>query len=204
MPQGEEESAGGMSYRTMREIDTSPLLKYLEGQGERASQEILEKNKEYYIASAHKIMARLELAQIRVKYADLDEEDLKILDDRISHGLKWLEILKNSIKKAKDNAEFLRAVPYKKWHAVKLIPSAAEGYAINASLKRDIKRASVKSFAAKKLENTKVPNERAGKIFLHLLNLKEHSDFKSAEKARIKAYNETNMALKILKDALGP
>ncbi len=217
MSQEEEDSAGGISYRTMKGIDTHPLRKYLEGRDEQASQEILEKNKEYYIASAHKIITRLELAQIRVKNADLDEKEEQMLDERLSHGLEWLKILEKNIKLAKDRAEFLQAVPYKKWHAVKLMPSAAEGYAINASIIRDIEQAgikssnikfskssNIKSSDIKKLKEAEIHSKKAGKIFLNLLNLKESSDFKAAEKARIEAYNETNTAVKMSKNALNP
>ena len=51
--------SGGMSYRTMDDIDNSLILKYLEGCDFHSKTTILNKNKTYYIASADKTIARL-------------------------------------------------------------------------------------------------------------------------------------------------
>lgn len=197
-----EDSAGGMSYRTMKGIETSSITKYLEGYNKKSSSEIFEKNKEYYIASANKIIARLELTKIRVKNANLSKENNHKLMDKLSNGFKWLATLKKNIKKAKNNSEFQRAISYKKWHSVKLIPSGVEGYIITISIERDINRIRDKlpeSIDRKNLKIAETSNENAKMIFLKLLDLDVNSNFKAAEKSRIKAYNETIEAWNILK-----
>ena len=55
-----ENIAGGMSYRTMNGIKTTKIMDYLEGYDDDSSMEILEKNKDYYIASANKTISRLD------------------------------------------------------------------------------------------------------------------------------------------------
>jgi hypothetical protein len=195
-----EENAGGMSYHIMKGINTSMFKPYMEGHDKRSSAAILEKNQEYYIASANKTKARLELANIRVKLTEHPDEKSQLPIDRINHGLNWLKILKKEIKNTKNNHELQTVIPYKKWHAVKLIPSAAEGYAISNSIKRIIKQLSNdRSRLSKKLENAKTHVDRAQEIFLNLLNLDESSNFLAAEKSRVKAYEEIEKAQSSLK-----
>ena len=69
-----ENIAGGMSYRTMNGIKTTKIMDYLEGFDDDSSMEILEKNKDYYIASANKTISRLDLAKKRVEYARLEKK----------------------------------------------------------------------------------------------------------------------------------
>jgi hypothetical protein len=198
----EEDSAGGMSYRTMKEIDTFSIIKYLEGYNERSSTEIFEKNKEYYIASADKTIARLELARIRLKHANLSGEDNSMLLNRLSNGLNWLKTLKKNIRKANNNSEFQKVISYKKWHSVKLLPSGVEGYLITNSIQRNIDgiKNKLPESESEDLRNAKTHNQKAKLIFLKLLNLDVSSDFKAAEKSRIKAYNEAVTAQRILKE----
>jgi len=183
-----------MSYRTFNGIDIS-IMKYLAGNDKHAS---AEKNKQYYIASANKTMTRLELARARIRNAFLSEKDNKFLIDKILYGLNWLDMLKNNIKDAKDDIEFSKAVSYTEWHAVKLIPSAAEGYAISLIMKDKLNDRNNTSHA-KLLEDAKYHNHKAKIIFTELLNLKENSNFKLAEKQRIKAYKELISVNEILK-----
>jgi hypothetical protein len=194
---GQEESAGGMSYRTMKGIDAS-IMEHLVGNDEKSSAEIFEKNQSYYIASADKIMARLELTGTRINHTKLPEEDVKFLCDKVSHGLKWLETLKKNIKQAKNDCEFSNAISYKKWHAVKLIPSAAEGYAISIAMEGDLKHEDIIA-NVKQLKDAKSHVHKAKDIFSELLNLKENSDFKLAEERRIKAYKELNLIQELLR-----
>jgi len=88
-------------------------------------------------------------------------------------------------------------IPYKKWHAVKLISTAAEGYAISNSVKRIIKLLNndhPRLSNAQKLENAKTHIDDTQEIFLNLLNLYESSNFIDAEKSRFKAYEEVGIA----------
>jgi len=197
-----EDSAGGMSYRTMKGIEASSIMKYIEDHDEKSSTEIFEKNKEYYIASANKTIARLELAKIRAKCAKLSKEDNDMLMDRLSHGLNWLDSLKKNIKGTENNSEFQKTISYKKWHSVKLIPSGVEGYIITTSIERDINKIRDKlpeSIDRENLKTAETCNENAKMIFLMLLDLNVDSDFKAAEKSRIKAYNKTVNAWNIIK-----
>jgi hypothetical protein len=196
-----EENAGGMSYRTMKGIDTSLLTTYLEGHDKRSSAAILEKNKKYFIASANKTKARLELANLRIMFIENHYDKDQLTIDKINHGLNWLKILKIKIKNTTKNHELETMIPYKKWHAVKLISSAAEGYAISNSIKRDIMELSNQDLKLRnsQLENAVTHLNHAKKIFINLLNLDENSNFNVAEKSRIKAYEELKIAQSILK-----
>ncbi len=127
MMQEGEKIAGGMSYRTMNGNDPQYLMEYLEGTDENSSKEILEKNKDYYIASANKTIARLKLAKKRVEYAHIEENCAEMINNKISASIKWLNELKDNITSVTNKSELLESNQYKKWHAVKLIPSAAEG-----------------------------------------------------------------------------
>lgn len=195
-----EDIAGGMSYRTMKGIDTR-IMDYLAGHDAKSRAEIFEKDKEYYIASADKIMARFELAKIRIENMEISKKKGQVLDERLSYGLKWLNSLKNNIEMANDKAEFQKAVSYKKWHAIKLIPSAAEGYAIATIMERNLKEFN-NIYEVTKLNEADFYNKKVKEIFLNLLNLKEDSDFKLAEKRRIEAYRELNNVSKLLDDII--
>lgn len=191
-----ENIAGGMSYRTMNGIDTTKIMKYLEGSNKESYMKILEKNKDYYIASAKKTIARLKLAEKRVEHGDVDPGCAEMINVKILSSLKWLEKLKEDIKSVTNKSELLEVGQYKKWHAVKLLPSAAEGIIITSLIKRKINNFSVNYNESphKKLENARIHNEKAEAIFLELLNLSEKSDFIVAERSRIEGYNEAVLA----------
>ena len=53
----------------------------------------------------------------------------EMICNKISNAIKWLNELKDKIKSLKQS-ELLKSNQYKRWHAVKLIPSAAEGITI--------------------------------------------------------------------------
>jgi hypothetical protein len=189
-----EKIAGGMFYRIMENINTS-ITEYLSGHDEKSSSEILEKNKEYYIASANKILARFELAKVRIENIDTDEKDRHLLSMRLNHGLKWLKNLKKNMKNVSDAHKFPKEVPYKKWHAIKLIPSAAEGYAITSSIEKKLNQINMNQSKdnVTRLKNANFHNKKAKGIFLDLLNLEENSDFKLAEKQLIIGYEEIEL-----------
>ncbi|MGZ7108849.1 MAG: hypothetical protein ACXVHW_07765 [Methanobacterium sp.] len=196
-----EKKAGGMSYRIMKGINTSLITPYLEGHDKKSSAAIFEKNQEYYIASANKTISRLELANIRVKYTENLYKG-QFAMDRINHGLSWLNILITEIKNTTNNLELQAMIPYKKWHAVKLIPSAAEGYAMSNSIKMIIKQLTnnhPKLINAKKIKDAETHIDNAQVIFLNLLNLDESSNFIAAEKSHLNAYKEIKIAQSILK-----
>ena len=196
-----ENIAGGMSYRTMNGIKTTKIMDYLEGYDDDSSMEILEKNKDYYIASANKTISRLDLAKKRVEHARLEKKtELKICE-KISRALYWLEELKECIINIKNNSKFLEVNQYKKWHAVKLIPSAAEGIIITSLIKGQLDNF-VKNYneSNRILVSARQHIEKAEVIFHDLLNLNEYSDFKEAEKLRIKGYNEAIIADEKLKN----
>jgi len=133
-----EKIAGGMSYRTLNGIDTTVIMECLEGTNENSSKEILGKNKDYYIASADKTIARLKLAKKRVKHAHIEDNCAELVYDKISSSIKWLNRLKDNIISVTNKSELLELHQYKKWHAVKLIPSAAEGIIISSLINRKI------------------------------------------------------------------
>ena len=191
-----ENIAGGMSYRTMRGIDINNIMDYLEGTNEISSTEILRKNREYYIASADKTISRLELAKKRVEFGYLNKNFEEMVNNKISSAIKWLDDLKEYINKVSKKSELLKPEQYKKWHAVKLIPSAAEGMVITSSIKRKINDLYNHKIDKKLLKNADIHNKKAESIFKDLLNLTEVSDFKKAEILRIEAYNESILAEK--------
>jgi hypothetical protein len=133
-----ENTAGGMSYRTMGGIDFREISKYLEGSNQKNSLEILNKNKEYYIASANKTIARLELSKERVKNVNILPETSDIISDNIFSALEWLEKLKKDINNVNNESELLKRDQYKKWHAVKLLPSAVEGLMIMTIIEKQL------------------------------------------------------------------
>ncbi len=195
-----EEIAGGMSYQIMKGFKTNEIMKYLSGHDVQSSWMILEKNKEYYIASANKIIARFELAKVRIENINIKEKDSQLVNLKLNNGLKWLNNLIKNIKNANNFNKFLEKVPYKQWHAVKLIPSAAEGYAITVSIELKINQLNQFNANVMKLNNINSHNKTTKEIFLALLNLDEKSDFNIAEKQRIKGYEEINLTLGLLKE----
>ncbi len=196
-----EKIAGGMSYRTLNGVDTTIIMRYLEDTNENSSKEILEKNKDYYIASANKTITRLKLAKKRVEHAHIDSNCAELIDKKIFSSIKWLNRLKDNIISATNKSELLELQQYKKWHAVKLIPSAAEGITISLLINRKIAHISdTKEFPDKKLlESARIHNKKAKSIFIKLLNLSEQSNFKEAERLRIEGYDECVIADKKIK-----
>jgi|GEM_PF-1063770 len=190
-----EKNAGGMSYRTLPGIETILITQYLDHHDKKPLYLVSEKNKKYYMASADKTIARLELTKIRVENSDISSDECQVVMDRISHGLNCMEYIKNRVRNVASNEELHKITPYKLWHAVKLIPSAAEGYAVTASIENDI-------FRDKRPESNHDPEkikthlENVKTIFLHLLNLDESSDFAAAEKSRLKAYKDIEIVQK--------
>ncbi|MBZ2165766.1 hypothetical protein [Methanobacterium spitsbergense] len=197
--QENENIAGGMSYRTMKGINFNQIGKYLDGNDNISSTEILEKNKNYFIASANKIIARIKLAKKRSEYGLNNNDHVRLINLKISASLRWLEKLKKDIK-SDINSEFLNVKQYKKWHAVKLLPSAIEGIIITSKIKYKLLNIdSCYSGSSKQnIEEAKKYIENAEIKFLRLLNLNENSDFKQAESIRILAYNESILADKKL------
>jgi hypothetical protein len=199
MSQKHEDVAGGMSYRTMRGIDISQISEYFEGSDEDTSMQLLEKDKDYYIASANKTISRLFLAKKRIEFGVIPEKNTKMIDKKISISIHWLEKLKKDINNVQSYSEFLDVQKYKKWHAIKLVPSAAEGILLTSIIKLKIKELSSLTHSTI-LKEINLINNSAEKIFLDLLNLNENSDFDEAEILRIKAYNKAIFADKKLKN----
>jgi hypothetical protein len=193
-----ENTAGGMSYRTMDGIEIGYLIGYLEGDDENSSKEILRKNREYYISSANKTISRLELAKKRVEFGHLNKYCREIIFNKIYSSIKWLEELKVYINNVSNTSELLKSDQYKRWHAIKLIPSAAEGLIITSSINTRILEINNNQLTIDKnsLKSVNQHNTNAELIFKDLLNLKIGSDFKEAEKLRIEGYNESVLALK--------
>ncbi len=81
-----EEVAGGISYRIISGFNTD-TIKYLSGHYEKSSFEILQKNKSYYIASANKIIARLEPAKIRIENIEIEEKYSQMLSIKLKKVL---------------------------------------------------------------------------------------------------------------------
>ncbi len=198
--QENENIAGGMSYRTMKGINFNQIGKYLVGKDDISSAAILEKNKSYYIASANKTIARIKLAKKRAEYGLNNNDHVRFINLRISASLRWLEKLKKDIKNSDTNSEFLNAKQYKKWHAVKLLPSAIEGIIITSTIKYNLLNidSGYSESSKQNIVNAKKQIETAEIKFLKLLNLNESSDFKEAESIRISAYNESVIADKKL------
>jgi hypothetical protein len=198
--QESEDTAGGMSYRTMKGIDITNIMNYLKGYDAKSAREILDKNKDYYITSANKTIARLELTKKRVEYGHIEPKCAEMIYEKISNATKWLKELKNEIKHVNNETDLLNFKQYKKWHAVKLIPSAAEGIVITSSINWKIANIiNNKEYNQDFVDMARIHNEKSRSIFLELLNLTEHSDFKAAEQLRIKAYGESVLADKKIK-----
>jgi len=170
-----ENIAGGMSYRTLEGFDAKRLKKYLDGTDDESYMEILQENKNYYVASAEKTIARLNLAKKRVKHGLLNTEYAQIINTKIYTSLKWLEKLEENIKSITNKSEILEVEKYKKWHAVKLLPSTAEGILITSFIKDKIDNLSDNpEINNEKLTEARIHNKKAEAIFLTLLtNLSE-------------------------------
>jgi hypothetical protein len=197
MPQHGEKKAGGMTYQTLEGARTSALNPYLEGQDNQSQWVIFKRNQDYYIASADKTIARLKLAKTRVKCTEISGKQYLMLMDKISKGLNWLKALKNEIKSTDSNQDLQAVISYKKWHAVKLIPSAAEGYAIANAINIKINQLNIiqnNLTYKKQLEDAISHNKLAEDIFSYLLNLEETSDFSNAEKRRVEGFEEIGTA----------
>jgi len=188
-----EKIAGGMSYQTLGGIDYN-IIEYILNSDN--SSEIFQKNKEYYFASIKKIMARLILAKTRIDNVKLKENEALFLNQKISNGIKWLDTLKINIENAKDSLEFQKSVSYKEWHAVKLIPQSAEGYASSILIEARLEKMDN--------ENVKIMKEAhlhlnmANNLLKNLLNSDSFINFKHAEKQLIEAYAELYLAFKFL------
>lgn len=192
-----EKNAGGMSYRTLPGIETTLIAQYLDSNDNEST--IFEKNKKYYLASADKTIARLELAKIRVQKSDMPSDECQFVLDKINRGLHLIEGLKNQIKHETHNEELQKATHYKMWHAIKLIPSAAEGYAIISSLEKTIFNNNEPE-SKNKLKMDEINLKDVKNIFSYLLNLDESSDFAVAEKYHLKAYEKMEIMQKLLND----
>lgn len=149
------------------------------------------------MVSADKTIARLELAETRVKNSNISYNECQIVMGRISHGLNCMKCIKSRINQVTSNEELHTITPYKIWHAVKLIPQAAEGYAILASIESVIFTSDRPESDHVKFKKVKFHVENVKKIFLFLLNLDESSDFQAAENSRLKAYEEIKMLQEI-------
>ena len=158
----------------------------------------LKKNREYYIASANKTISRLELAKKRTEYSNINKDPKKMIYNKISSALKWLNELKEHISNVSETSELLKSDQYRRWHAIKLIPSAAEGIIITSSINRKIAdQSKIQSDLDKNLiESANTHNIKAESIFMDLLNLTEESNFKEAERLRIEGYGECVLAEK--------
>lgn len=195
-------NAVGMSYRVMEGIDLSKLDVYLEGHDEKSSEEIFDKNLEYFLVSVDKTISRLELAHIRLKNVNLSVDDKEMLEKKIQSASKWLNNLKSDIKKSQGKSKFISAATSKKWHVIKLLPSIIEGYFMTTIIQTKINRIITnlsESSHKMHLRNAQKQIKRSGNLFLELLDLNESSDLNDAEKLRIKAYNELIIAQSILK-----
>ncbi len=190
-----EKTAGGMSYQTGKGIDYG-IIDHVFAHDEDSSSKIFEKNKEYYLASANKTMTRLILAKTRINQVKIQEKESNLLKEKIYKGINRLKSLKENIQNA-DNLEFLNRACYKEWHVIKLIPGSAEGYAICEILEDEIKLQSTDKYK-ERLKDANVHNKKAKEIFLKLLNSDRNTNFKLAEKNRLKAYEELKSAYKLL------
>lgn len=196
MSQEYEDIAGGMSYRTMRGIEFSDISEYLDGFDETSKKEIFKKNKNYYIASANKTIERLELAKTRLLTSELSIKTIEMIIDKICDAFGCLEKLKIEIENARFGNEILKKVWYKRWHALKLLPSAAEGILIGELIDRKIKilNRDADESGNELIQEVVNHNNKAKSIFLKLLDLDESTDFKDAEESRLNGYGELILA----------
>ncbi len=89
--------AGGMAYLA-DEVEESSLMNYFYGHDGVVPSEILDKEKEYYFASADKTAARLGLARTRIKKAVIPEDDRRMLVGRLDSGHGMARALKTTFK----------------------------------------------------------------------------------------------------------
>ncbi len=188
MSQKHENIAGGMSYRTMDGINSSEIFEYLDGTDENSRNEVLVNIKDYYIASANKTKYRLFLTRKRVEVGCLEPELYGMVEEKISESLKWLEDLEVAILKQHNVANFLEPTLYKKWHVIKLVPSAVEGLLLTSLIKIKMDKFICKNHALP--ETLLSARKSAEKKFIKILNLTAESDLKDGEYMRVKAYNE--------------
>lgn len=171
---------------------------------------VLEKNKEYYIASLNKISVRLELAKVRVSGAQLPDADRSMLNSRIDSGLMWLDEHKRKLSAVSMAEEFAAATPqnfYRQLHVIKMIPRTSEGYAITVCMQRNIESVragmNVSGDAARALSEAGERNRHAMGMFLDLLSLDERSDLNAAEKKMNDAFSEAAKADSLISKASG-
>ncbi|MCD1293920.1 hypothetical protein CUJ83_02770 [Methanocella sp. CWC-04] len=206
---GASSVAGGMSYDAMKAVDMSGLMEYLAGSDRVSARDVLEKYKQYYISSADKTRARLELAKSRVKAASISEEEKRWLIRKLEEGTGWLKELGSKIASAKGEAGFNKVTTgiFDKWHLIKLLPSSAEGCALTASMRSDIKRirmnSGLTSEKAVYLSEAGDHNIRAYNLFRTIMRLDVRSDLWEAEEMRLEAYKEASAALEKLKKING-
>ncbi|MGB7967985.1 MAG: hypothetical protein WCF28_00280 [Methanobacterium sp.] len=112
--------------------------------------------------------------------------------NKISNAIIWLNELKEYINKDSKSSDLLKSNQYKRWHAVKLIPSAAEGLIITTTINRKIVELDKAYYDLDKklIRSATTHNKKAESIFKYLLNLTGRSDFKEAEMLRIEGYRE--------------
>jgi len=191
--------AGGMVHWTNEGVDLSPqgIMRHIAGNSDEDSTAILEKEKAYYAACVDKTLARLALARSRVDAADLTEGERLMLYGRLDSGTAWLNDIKEAFLSAGDRTTFERTIDLKTWHAVKMMPTAAEGFAIACSIEKSIDRAPDRWNKYRAV----VVNENARATFLRLLNLTGWADFIEREKDRIEAYGQLSRADDWLKEA---
>lgn len=202
MSQEYEDFAGGMSYRTLNGIDFPHISDYLDGGDETSKAEIFEKNQSYYIASADKTHERLKLARTRILTSGLSIKTTEKIDDKIYDAIRCIEKLKKEIKQARIGNEILKSEWYKKWHMIKLLPSTVEGILIVELIEKKIKflNNDGDKFRNELLKEAIIHKDNAKSIFLNLISINENSDFKDAERSRIKGYNELALADDKLRD----
>jgi hypothetical protein len=206
--------AGGMSYRTLEGIDYI-YMEHLFEEGNPS--EIFDKKKEYYLASANKTIARLILARTRISEVKLKENVVNNLNLKISKGIEWIRKLKKNIQNSEDEKEFQKAISYKKWHALKLIPQAAEGCALSCFLEEKLnKRASNHINISERTKNgikinlksknlinkskdADLHNKKARRLLIIILDSNKDTNFKLAEEQLSKAYEELDIAFKSFK-----
>lgn len=201
--------AGGMIHQTMKGVEgRDDLMNYVGGPRGEHSRDVLEKDKEYYLASADKTYARLELARSRVDASCISAEDKAMLNGHIDRGEAWVSDLKSGIRSSEGSKGFSASVSevYDAWHIVKMIPQAAEGYAITKSIQgraEDIRaQPQLAPEQAAMLDRAETLNERAMSGFLEILNLDTGSDLKKAESLRVESYNQASEAHTLIEHAL--
>ncbi len=193
--------AGGMVYQTNEGIDQTPdgIMGYLAGHDPQASADILAKQKAYYVASADKTKARLELARATIREADIPESERKLIESRLNEGITWVENAKKQIDRSNDEVSFKKAINYKAWHAVKMLPTAAEGYAVTCAIETQI--ALIQTYGTVIPGEAESLNRQAKSAFIHLMSLTENSDFTAAEKLRLEAFDMAQKAHELVRHA---